>query len=112
MNRRIILKSLSASILLPSLEAFSDPKAEDKKVKRALWYYLPNGVNPAKWFPETIGNYELTHSLEPLKNHKKDVAVLSGLDRIHATGTDVHAQSGCCWLTSSAHHERTDGAYP
>ncbi|MDD7985069.1 DUF1552 domain-containing protein [Lentisphaera marina] len=112
MNRRVILKSLSASILLPSLEAFSSPNSPNNDIKRALWFYLPNGVNPYKWFPSTVGDYEFTPSLSPLKNHKKDVAVLSGLDRIHATGTDVHAQSGCCWLTSSAHHERTDGAYP
>jgi len=112
MNRRTVLKSLSATILLPQLEVFSDPKSDNKMIKRALWFYLPNGIYPDKWFPKTVGNYELTPSLRPLKNHKKDVAVISGLDRIHATGTDVHAQSGCCWLTSSKHTERTDGAYP
>jgi hypothetical protein len=112
MHRRIFLKSTAATLSLPFLEAFSDTK-KSNAVKRVLWFYLPNGIVPEKWFPEKTGNgYEMTQSLQPLKKFKNEISVISGLDRTFAPGTDVHAQCGCCWLTSAKPSERTDGPFP
>jgi len=112
MYRRTFLKSAAATLSLPFLETFASSQAL-KPNKRVLWFYLPNGIMPEKWFPKETGfNYKMTHSLEPLAKYKKEVSVFSGLDRQFAPGTDVHAQCGCTWLTSSKPSERTDGPFP
>lgn len=112
LNRRQVLKATGMTMALPYLESFSAEKSSAEK-RRVLWYYTPNGIVPTAWFPKTTGtDYHLSPSLQPLKNLQKDITIISGLDREFASGTDVHAQCGCCWMTSGKPSERTDGPFP
>ena len=54
----------------------------------------------------------MTPSLEPLAGFRKHLNVFTGLDREFRGGTGVHAQAGCCWLTSSPPTEALDGGFP
>lgn len=51
------------------------------------------GYHAPSFFPKTVGkNYELTPLLEPLKQHRQDMTVFSGLDHDHKGGHfAVHA---------------------
>jgi len=63
----------------------------------------------SKWFPTTEGkNFDLPESLEPLKDLRDDVTVISGLNRTYLTG-EPHSQAGSCWLTSARPNKRVDG---
>jgi len=71
--------------------------------------YIPNGVIGSKWFPEQTGEeFDLPESLQPLAGFKKDITVVSGLNRTYLTG-EPHSQAGSCWLTSALPNERADG---
>ena len=80
---------------------------------RFAWLYVPNGVVQEAWHPVTAGTeWELTPSLEPLAPHRDQLNLFTGLDREFRGGTGVHAQAGCCWLTSSPPTEALDGGFP
>jgi hypothetical protein len=90
--------------------AFGDGSSE---VKRFAWIYIPNGVVQDAWHPSKCGSeWEVTPSLAPLEAFREQVNVYTGLDREFRGGTGVHAQAGCCWLTSSPPSEALDGGFP
>ena len=47
-----------------------------------------------------VYDLELTQTMEPLKDHTKDVTLITGLERTYKNGQDVHAQGASCYLTS------------
>lgn len=80
---------------------------------RFAWVYIPNGVVQDSWHPTNAGeNWEWTPSLRPLSEVRDALNVFTGLDREFRGGTGVHAQAGCCWLTSSPPTEALDGGFP
>ena len=100
-------------MLLPWLELTGLAKGSAKPPLRTGFFYLQNGVVPDAWHPETEGpNFELTPTLEPLSPVRSEVTVVSGLDRVFGGGTDVHAQCGSCWLTSSPADVKVAGMLP
>ena len=117
LSRRTVLKGVGATLALPLLDAMA-PQAKAAapaaaSPKRLAFFYIPNGVIRDGWFPEkTDAHYELPSTLRPLADFKQDTLIVSGLDRTFASGSDVHAQCGCCWLTSSPPTERLDGNLP
>ena len=121
-SRRTVLRGIGASIALPWLEAMSTTASIGASVvrsgasvaaaeapKRLAFMYIPNGVIGSKWFPEKTGEeFDLPESLQPLAGFKKDITVVSGLNRTYLTG-EPHSQAGSCWLTSALPNERADG---
>ena len=101
---------------LPWLDAMQPAIAKASNAttpKRFAWIYVPNGVVQDAWHPTTAGPYwEMTPSLEPLAPFRDQLNVFTGLDREFRGGTGVHAQAGCCWLTSSPPTEALDGGFP
>lgn len=105
--------------------------------QRLAFFYLPNGITRRGFFPgegdEPVPKFagqnkiwrregksvpagvyplELTPTLAPLERMKDKVALITGLDRTFQQGTDSHAQSGSCFLTSVAPYEVENSAYP
>jgi hypothetical protein len=81
--RRTFLKSASACIALPLLDAMvpANPargRGTGKPPVRLAWLYIPNGVVIEKWRPAQVGStYELSELLKPLAPVKDRVLVLS-----------------------------------
>ena len=99
-----------------------------KPSKKLAIMYIPNGIVRRCFFPGEesgelpgfVGGFnadktknqkrkenspgiyplELTSTMQPLKDHMKDVSLITGLDRTFKNGQDVHAQGTSCYLTS------------
>lgn len=116
LSRRAVLRGAGVALALPWLDAMQPAiagAASPAKPKRFVWVYVPNGVVQEAWHPTTTGeDWEMTPTLEPLAPFRKHLNVFTGLDREFRGGTGVHAQAGCCWLTSSPPTEALDGGFP
>ena len=116
LSRRTLLRGAGATVALPLLNAMHPAFARDPNPvtpKRFAWIYVPNGVVQDAWHPTRDGSdWEITPSLEPLAPFRNQLNVFTGLDREFRGGTGVHAQAGCCWLTSSPSTEALDGGFP
>jgi hypothetical protein len=118
-SRRTVLRGLGTAMALPWLEAMGPAAAfaggSDKKPPlRMAFLYVPNGVHMPDWTPQAEGSdFELPKILEPLKEFKDDMLVLSGLAQHNAfalgDGGGDHARSLACFLTGT-HPVKTDGA--
>jgi len=110
---------MGTAIALPLLEAMvpSAALAAPATVPRPLrmaFLFVPNGVNMEHWRVASEGELsELPYTLEPLKNVKHKLNVLTGLthDKARANGDGPvdHARSASAFLTSSQPH-KTAGA--
>ncbi|MFH5802643.1 DUF1552 domain-containing protein [Alienimonas sp. DA493] len=119
LHRRTLLRGAGAAIALPWLEAMvpaagtAAAKAAPGPPPRLAWVYIPNGVVQDAWHPRTAGpDWEATPSLAPLADLRRHLNLYTGLDREFRGGTGVHAQAGCCWLSSSPPAEALDGGFP
>ena len=109
-------------------EAMAAAKKGEKPDKKLVIMYIPNGIVRRCFFPGEeegvlpgfVGGFnadktknqkreqnkpgiyplELTSTMQPLKDHTKDVTLITGLDRTFKNGQDVHAQGASCYLTS------------
>jgi hypothetical protein len=116
-----LLRGAGTVMVLPLLEAMAPLSALAKPAgaaggtpKRLAFLFVPNGINMAEWTPKAVGpNFELTHILEPLKNVRNAVNVLTGLTQQNAfalgDGGGDHARSAAAWLTG-CHPVKTSGA--
>lgn len=115
-SRRTLLRGAGVALALPWLDAMRPAfgaERESTPPKRFAWIYVPNGVVTDAWHPTQVGaDWEMTPSLQPLAAFRNDLNVFTGLDREFRGGTGVHAQAGCCWLTSSPPTEALDGGFP
>lgn len=121
--RRTFLRGLGTAVALPVLDsmlpakalaAVGGPGAAQLFPKRVAWIYVPNGANMADWTPKVVGeNYDLSMTLEPLAQHRRDFNVISGLAidpaNSHGDGGGDHARSSAAFLTG-AHPRKTAGA--
>ena len=120
--RRTFLKGLGTAIALPVMEsllprglAAAEALAGGKAAPRRMAFvYVPNGANMADWTPAATGSdFELPMILEPLKEHKRDFSVLTGLAQdkgfAHGDGPGDHARASATFLTG-AHPRKTGGA--
>ncbi len=110
LSRRHALRGLGVSLSLPLLDAMIPsgfaapskfkPLAKSDSVKpRAIFCYIPNGVNIAEWLPKDEGRgYTLSPSLSVLKDHQADFTLLSGLGHPRCTGGHSGADT---WLTGA-----------
>jgi hypothetical protein len=114
LNRRTLLRGLGASIALPSLDAMTPALGSSKSPTRLAFVYVPNGINMAYWTPKSEGaNFEITRVLEPLKEHRERLLLLTGLTqnggRALGDGPGDHARAAASYLTG-AHPKKTSGA--
>ena len=121
--RRTFLRGLGTAVALPVLDsmlpakalaAVGGPGAAQVFPKRVAWIYVPNGANMADWTPKVVGeNYDMSMTLEPLAQHRRDFNVISGLAidpaNSHGDGGGDHARSSAAFLTG-AHPRKTAGA--
>lgn len=118
-SRRTVLRGTGAALGLPFLESMLPNQSvlagqQKKNPVRLAWVFFPNGTNPDSWQPETEGkDWELKDSLEPLREVKDELSVLSGLAQVNARslgdGPGDHARSAAAFLTG-AHPLKTSGA--
>src|ERR1700722_14305806 len=96
LSRRTLLRGAGVALGLPWLEAMapsaiaSSTGASTDPVRLAV-LYMPNGVNTTTWTPEGRGrDWELSPTLEPLRDLKDDVSVVSNLWNAGANTGDGH----------------------
>jgi hypothetical protein len=96
LSRRTVLRGAGVALGLPWLEAMapsaiaSSTGASTDPVRMAV-LYMPNGVNTKTWTPEGQGrDWELSPTLEPLRDLKDDVSVVSNLWNAGANTGDGH----------------------
>ncbi|MEM6843440.1 MAG: DUF1552 domain-containing protein [Bacteroidota bacterium] len=112
-SRRRMLKGLGATIALPWLEAMgasSLVRPTTAYPTRSTFFFMPNGVHPEQWTPSTYGqNFELSPILQPLKNVKDDILVLSELMNQSSIfkGADGHYAKTSSFLTSQQIYKTT-----
>lgn len=121
--RRSFLKSASACIALPFLDAMVPPtfgnpakRGAGKPPVRLAWLYVPNGVVLPKWRPQQAGPLtELPAILAPLAPVKDRVLVLSDLAAMHCRGVGgSHEPTGGGILTGTKckHSEEPEAGGP
>src|SRR5262245_15175765 len=100
MNRRDFLRGAGVALALPALERFAFAK-NAQSPRRVLAICNNLGLLPEKFFPEKAGrDYALTPTLEPLKDHRNDFTVFSGV--MHPDVDGGHPADNC-FLTCAPH---------
>jgi hypothetical protein len=118
--RRTFLRGLGASLALPLLDGMIPAltalqQTAAKRAPRLAVFYLPNGMNMAKWTPATGGSgFELSPILEPLAPFRDRLLVLSGMcnkeaDAVPGEGGGDHSRGQAAFLTG-VHAKKTQGA--
>ena len=129
LTRRNFLKVNGAVLTLPFMPSLAgEIKKGEKPAKKLAMMYIPNGIVRRGYFPGEeeanlpgfVGGFnadktknkvrkqnspgihalEFTSTQQPLKEHHKDVTLVTGMDRTFKNGQDVHAQGASCYLTS------------
>ena len=122
-SRRRFLRGLGTLIALPAMESLAPLQSARAATKAGLasqfplrmaFIYSPNGKNMAHWTPNGEGaSYELSRSLAPLANLKRDITVISGLAhdkaRANGDGGGDHARANATFLTGMQ-ARKTSGA--
>ena len=101
-NRRHALRGIGVLMGLPFLECMRPLRAAESvpRVKRSVFMYLPNGVNPADYqIFESGKDYKFSRSLNSLEKHRANITPISGLYHPHGLGK-AHDCSNI-WLTGS-----------
>lgn len=102
--RRTFLKSIAATLALPSLPSLAQTAAKAASPTRMAFIYIPNGVNLDLWRPTGSGkDYTPSKTLEPLAGLREHFSVLRGLDHDKAfangDGAGDHARANATFLT-------------
>lgn len=112
LNRRHFLRGLGATVALPLLDCMkplSSLAAETTKPKRAVFVYIPNGVNVLTWQITKAGrDYEFSVPMRALEKHRSNITPISGLH--HPGGLGTAHVCGDLWLTG-AKLSQEGGAY-
>ena len=100
MNRRQFLRGAGVALALPVLERVAFAKNAEPP-RRILAICNNLGLLPDKFFPEKAGrDYTLTPTLEPLKDHRDNFTVFSGV--MHPDVDGGHPADNC-FLTCAPH---------
>jgi hypothetical protein len=105
-SRRTMLKGVGAMLSLPLLDSMAplgSVAGETRKYPvRLAVLYMPNGVNPHAWTPTGSGsNFELSPILEPLRNVKDKILVLTQLLNVATDTGDGHYVKTAAFLTGT-----------
>jgi hypothetical protein len=108
LDRRTFLRGAGVALSLPWLEA-TTPAAAKAPVRLAA-LYMPNGVNVPQWTPQGEGRaFELSPTLEPLRDVKDQLLVLGNLWNANSKGGDGHYVKEAAILTCAT-IKKTQGA--
>lgn len=108
-SRRAVLRGAGVALGLPWLEAMASPTNAKPPVRMAM-LYMPNGVNVDHWYPQGTGrDFALSPTLEPLKDLKDRIVVMSNLWNEGSKGGDGHYVKEAAILTCST-IKKTQGA--
>ena len=108
-SRRTLLQGTGVAVGLPWLEAMAKAATTRPPVRMAA-LYMPNGVNVGSWKPQGTGrDFTLSPTLEPLRDLKDRVTVLSNLWNAASKGGDGHYVKEAAILTCST-IKKTQGA--
>ena len=118
--RRTVLRGLGAAVALPVLDAMvpaltARAAARVTAVPRLGFVYAPNGMFLPNFHPAGAGgkDYALTSILEPMRPHRAQMVVLSGLSNSGVVspkeGGGVHTRAHGGWLNGVL-PKRTEGA--
>jgi Protein of unknown function (DUF1552) len=110
LSRRAFLAGTGTLLALPWLEAMLpafatrvQAAAATTPPRRFLAMNYGLGFHGPNLFPDQTGrDYALTPYLEPLKDHRTDFTILSGLSHEEQNGANGHT-SELTWLTSAKH---------
>src|ERR1044071_3971450 len=110
--RRTFLRGMGAAVALPMLDSMAPAlRAAVKSPPRLAWVYVSHGVIFSQWKPTTVGAFELTPNLLPLKNLNGKFNVLTGLSHLEADtkgdGSGDHTRASAAWLTGVHAYDRT-----
>src|SRR5579862_4041214 len=117
-SRRTVLKGVGCALSLPLLEAMMPltalAQSPKKKVIRAAFLFVPNGIHMPAWTPATEGaGFAFPATLDPLSPFRDSIMVLTGLTQHNADalgdGAGDHARSASTWLTG-CHIKKTSGS--
>jgi uncharacterized protein DUF1552 len=109
--RRTFLRGVGTVMALPMLEAMlpqsvlAAPAAKAKaQPLRMGFFFVPNGAHMQAWTPAAEGaSFDLPFILEPLKDMRQDILVVTGLTqdkaRPNGDGAGDHARSAAAFLT-------------
>jgi hypothetical protein len=117
-SRRALLRGTGVAIGLPLLEAMRPfrllaSSQEPRVPVRMAFLYVPGGVNMTEWTPRGEGAaYELSATLGPLRPHKGEILVLSGVNaRKGEQGNNGHDLGCGPWLSSAPIGKNDRGGY-
>jgi hypothetical protein len=107
-SRRTLLKGMGVTMALPWLNAMAPlrgwgagPTPETKPLRFAA-LYMANGALMPDWTPKQTGrDFELSPTLAPLADFKKDLLVLTQLWNAATNTGDGHYVKTGGWLTST-----------
>jgi hypothetical protein len=110
-SRRTLLRGAGAALALPWLEAMAPRRVRADSdaaapPRRLAVLFMPNGVHPDMWTPEATGSeFEFTPTLEPLRELKDDLLVLTNLWNQNSNSGDGHYVKTAGFLTSTTIHK-------
>lgn len=86
-NRRTVLRGFGATLALPALEIMTGrTQAATRGATdpgRLACFYIPGAINQYNWYPKDTGfDYTPGATHEPLKRHRDQFSILSGLSHI------------------------------
>src|SRR3954451_8992116 len=115
LNRRHFLRGVGVAVALPLLDCMQPLRASAAeaaaaaKPRRAVFVYIPNGVNVLTWQVTKAGrDYEFSAPMRPLERHRADITPISGMH--HPGGIGTAHVCGDLWLTG-AKLSQEGGAY-
>ncbi len=86
-SRRGFLRASGVCLALPWLESLARGDETVAPPRRAVFVFVPNGVNMWQFHPVKTGSdYELTPTLKPLANVRRRMTVFSGLQHLKVKG--------------------------
>src|SRR5262249_177987 len=106
LSRRTVLRGAGVALGLPWLEAMTpsayaqSKPAQAKSPVRMAVLYMANGVNTSQWTPQESGkDFQLSPTLESLKDLKDELLVVSNLWNAAANTGDGHYAKESSLLT-------------
>lgn len=100
LSRRHVLRGMGASIALPLLDAMIPAARAQETAKLRLGFiYVPHGAVQDRWTPATTGaGFEMSKILDPLKDFRSHMTVVSGLRNKPGESADPHGIKAGTWL--------------
>ncbi|MGV3590360.1 MAG: DUF1552 domain-containing protein, partial [Gammaproteobacteria bacterium] len=101
LSRRHVLRGAGAAIALPFLDAMVPAARAQSAVAplRVGFVYVPHGAVAENWSPAKTGtDFEMSMILDPLKDLRSQMTIVSGLRNKPGESSDPHAIKAGTWL--------------